>query len=129
HESALVLLKVELEAPDKLSRPVIRPALLIVMTPVPAVVASMARSLATPPTDLTIPAALVLIVMLPADVLPTAAERTVITPLVAEPMPRTVALMLMVVGPVVLAVRMPAPRLLFDVTLPLAVTTKVPLPD
>src|SRR5882672_8121762 len=43
-ESALVLLNVALDAPDMSTLPVMRPALLIVTAPVPAVVAPIARA-------------------------------------------------------------------------------------
>src|SRR5262245_41893418 len=72
HDSRLVLLKTELDAPDRSMRPVIRPALLMVIGPDAAVTAT-ASSAARPPVEAMRPVPLLLRVIAPAEVLPTAA--------------------------------------------------------
>src|SRR6185295_3938673 len=74
HEVALVLLNTEAPARERLTAPVMRPALLMVTIPVPSVVAPMARSDAEPPTDAITPVALLLMVILPVVALPITLE-------------------------------------------------------
>ncbi len=127
HERALELLKVELGAPDRLIAPVMRPPLLIVMMPVPAEVAPIARSEAKPPIDVMMPPALLLMMTLPAETLPDAAVTTLTTAVALDvPSPRMKPVLVMVSSPVVLAPRMAEPP--FETIAPLLVTVTAPKP-
>src|SRR5262249_52618924 len=128
HESALVLLKVEAEAPDRSTRPLMRPALLMVMGPDPATLAAITRSAGELPTDRITPDALLFRISAPAATLPTAAELIATEGLVAEPTLMSVTLLLMVVLPVPPAADMAAPALPFELMLELALMVVVPLP-
>src|SRR5262249_51708167 len=95
HESALVLLKVELDAPERSMRPVIRPALFMVIAPVPPVTAAIATSEIKRRPEETTPVALLLSVTPP----PAELRRITASP-VPEPVPLVSALLLTTTVPV-----------------------------